>query len=476
MTIKHRYVYGFVALIMGISFLGCLTTSVDQRSTTTAAAGAPIAPGSSLPNVILIIVDTLRSDHVSAHGYSRPTTPNLDTLIAAEGVLFHSASVSAPWTCPSNAAVMTGRSASAVGSTWETIGKTIPPGEHTLAEHLYDAGYYTAGFTSGPYCVNGALGFDQGFDRYDDSFAANTSPNKARAEEVNDLVIDWLDNTWVAGLGGTKPLFLFVYYFDPHTWYDPPPPYDTLYDPDYSGPLTPELFGHGQTAKSGELVLSERDLEHLVALYDGEITYWDFHLGQLLNHLNGINLLENALVIITADHGEMLGEHGEWSHAGSLYEEVLRVPLLMRYTGVITPGMKINTPVQTMDLMPTVLDYINIPISDELQALSLRSVIEGTAATNTRSIFSEVDGITDPNHSLYWAAPRDDLRAIRQDEWKLIYHRGQYDGDELYQLKPNSLYETDNLIQQQPDRVRQLHFDLLSFFFPQRIYLPFGQK
>lgn len=471
MKYKWSYVLGIILASIGlvVRLLTFIGAGTPLPATPSAAADTP-------PNVILIIVDAVRAGHVSAYGYERPTTPNLDALIAAEGALFEDAATSSPWTCPSNAAIMTGRSPSRVGATWETINNTVPAQEQTLAEYLHDAGYYTAGFISSVYCMKGAIGFGQGFDHYDDSFSDRPTSDKARAEEVNDLVIDWLDNTWTPTLSGTQPLFLLAYYFDPHSWYDPLPPYDTLYDMDYTGSITPAVFGDGETAMTGELQLTERDVEHVVALYDGEITYWDFHLEALLSHLDTVGLLQNSLIVVTTDHGEMLGEHEQWAHAGSLYEEVIRIPLLMRYSGVITPGLRIDTPVQSMDLMPTILDYAGISLPTNLQAVSLRPLLTSPTATITRPIFSEVDAITDPNHNLYWTAPRDDLRSIRQQDWKLIHHIGRLDRDELYRLEPASLYEQENLIQEEPEQASQLRSQLFQWFALYRNLLPFGRR
>lgn len=467
-----RKIYALVLLMIMLAGLTAVTTLLLAMGHEPDSPHArPLSSGSS-PNIILIIVDTLRIDHVSAYGYSRPTTPNLDTRIADQGVRFE-AHTSSPWTCPSNAALMTGRIPSVTGATWETIGDTLPDTEQTLAEYLHDAGYYTAGFTSRPYCVRGDLGFNQGFDHYDDGVANNL----IRAEELNLLVTEWLSNTWTPIISGTQPLFLFTYYFDPHTWYDPPPPYDIMYDSTYTGTLTPAIFGHGETAKSGDLILSPRDLQYLNALYDGEITYWDFYLGQLLDELESNHLLDNSLIVVTTDHGEMLGEHGEWSHAGSLYEEVVRVPLLMRYTGIISPSLSITTPVQTMDLMPTILDYAAISLPTNIQAISLRPLIEGTASlTPTRPIYSEVDAITDPANPLYWATPPDDLRSVNQDGWKYIHYMSQPDTSELYQLEPTSPYETENVITQEPEKRQQLRWKIWEQFLPNLTFLPIEMK
>jgi hypothetical protein len=292
MTTKRLGLYLVAIMILAGGFVACgatippLYTVVPEMETpgvpTVAEAGVELEETPIIaatfpaltkttpvsPNVILIIVDTLRSDHVSSYGYHRDTTPNLDALVTDMGVRFEDATSMSPWTCPSNAATMTGRSPTSLGASWETIPNTVPQDANTLAEYLHDAGYYTAGFAN-TYCVKGKLGFDQGFDMYDDSLSDHTSAYKARAHMVNDQVTSWLTNTWTSGLSGTQPLFLFIYYFDPHSWYDPLPPYDELYiDPTYDGPfLDPSVYKDGQVVVSGEIVPTEQDVEHLIGMF-----------------------------------------------------------------------------------------------------------------------------------------------------------------------------------------------------------------
>ena len=421
------------------------------------------------PNVVLIIVDTLRADHLSAYGYPRDTTPNLDAWIASQGVRFQNTSSTASWTFPANAAMMTGMRPSSLGATWETISSAFPGPARPLAERMHDASYYTAGFVTAGF-VRRSLGFARGYDIYDDTLA--TRPlSETLAGPLNSLAISWLQSTWVPKLSGTKPLFLQVYYFDPHSWFNPPPPYDLRYDSTYTGTLTPERFQNGEDVLSGKLTPSPRDIEHLLALYDGEIAYTDAQIGQLLNYLQSIHVLDNALVIFTADHGEQFGEHGIWMHGNSVYEEATRVPLMMRYTGVISAGLVVDTPVQNMDLMPTVLDYTGLSVPAGLDAISLRPQIAGRAAAADRDILSEVDGVTDPNAFAYWIAGRVDQRSLRHGSWKLIHQVGQ-DADELYQLRAASPYEVNNQAETRPDLDLELRRDLIKAFGLYRALLP----
>jgi arylsulfatase A-like enzyme len=359
--------------------------------------------------------------------------------------------------------MMTGLRPASLEVKWEEPGSVLPEEIKTLAEHMHEAGYYTSGFVHP--VVGSKRGFAQGFDRYIDSYPPQGPGrwDQVPAGLINGFTIDWLEDTWIPDLSGSQPLFLFLYYFDPHTWYDPPPPYDTRYDATYTGTLTSDVYQHGKVVVSGQIMPTARDIEHLIALYDGEISYWDAQLGQLLAYLQEVHLLDNALIIVTSDHGEMFGEHGKYTHRNSVYEEVLRVPLLMRYTGVISSGMVIETPVQSMDIMPTVLDLVGLPIPTGLNAISLRTLMEGGTMIIGRDLISEQNGITDPSYNGYWLAPRDDLRSIRRDDWKLIHQMGDLSADELYRLQPYSLYETENLVLSEPDLAQGLRQDLLTW-------------
>lgn len=422
----------------------------------TGADGSRPADTADQPNIIFIVVDALRADHVSAYGYERPTTPNLDAFMA-DGVRFAEATSVSPWTLPANAAMVTGRMPSRMPvRDWASLKATIPTDEVLLAEYLQAIGYRTAGFVTA-FFVYPRFGFAQGFDHY------QVLAGSELAEDLNRMTFEWLDENQSSVQ--EAPLFLYVYYYDPHTWYDPPPPYNTLYDPDYTGPLTADVYQHGQKVVSGEIVPTERDVDHLLALYDGEITYWDFHLGQLFDRLEAGGLLENALVIVTADHGQMFGEHGKWVHRNSLYEEVLRVPLFMRYPGVFPPGQVIDAPVSHVDLLPTVLNLTKQPLPDGLDGDSLLPLIEGQpGALPDRPIYAEMHAETDPASLGYWIAPRYELRSVKEDGWKYILEFNHPQGDALFPVQPASLYEQANVITEYPDLTQRLYDQLYEWF------------
>jgi arylsulfatase A-like enzyme len=422
------------------------------------------------PNIVLIVADALCSNHLSTYGYSRTTSPNVTGWIASQGVTFQQATSAATWTFPANASIMTGRSPAQFGATWDAPG--IPADVTVLAEYLHAAGYFTAAFVSAPF-VRGRYGFSRGFDVYDDTAAPSSTSVQGMAAQVNTRTTAWLENNWSFI---TAPFFLFLYYFDPHTWYNPVAPYDTLYDSAYTGVFTGEYYRDGKEVQTGQVPPpNSADVQHLLALYDGEITYWDNHLGQMLTYLNGIHLLSNALVILTADHGDMFGEHGKWTHGNCLYEEVLRVPLVMRYPGIVSPGTVVNQPVQSMDLMPTILDWLEIAPPSGLQAVSIRALAEGSTAS-ARDIFSEIEGVTDPQSWAYWQAPRVPLRSVRRGDWKLIHHVTMPQADELFLLNADSLYETTNQQANEPDLAEQLRQAIAEWFGLRNGYLPFVSK
>lgn len=437
-----------VALIAALAF--CLLTGLSYKL-------QPVsAQASSRPNVIFIVVDALRSDHVSSYGYERPTTPNLDAFMA-DGVRFAEATSPSSWTYPSNAAMLTGRMPERIRmNDWASLNAVLPQEELMLAEAMKNGGYRTVGFVNN-YYLDQQFGMQQGYDTYQRLITSE------KAADLNQMAFDWLDanNPTAAG----QPLFFFMYYYDPHSWYDPPAPYDTLYDSTYTGPLTPEVYQHGQKVVSGEIVPTARDVDHLLALYDGEITYWDFHLGQFLTKLAAKGLLNNSLVIITSDHGQMFGEHGKWVHRNSLYEEVLRVPLFIRFPAVAPVGKVVDTPVFTGDLMPTILDLIGLPIPAGLDGMSLRPLLEGQpSALANRLIYAEMEAEILPSSPGYWIAPRYDLRSVKENGWKYVLEVNNPPGNSLYQLQSSSIYEGANLIADYPQKSQRLNAELYDWF------------
>ena len=323
-------------------------------------------PGS--PNIVLIVLDTVRADHLSAYGYSRPTTPNLDRL-AREGVLFENAISPSSWTLASHASIFTGLLPHQNGADWAA---PLPAGPHTLAEVLRSRGYTTAGFAANfNYCQKG-WGMARGFDTYVDisnSFRHNLAGTllgtaliqpayqrfcrfdyfeRENAEEVNQDVFDWFRRR------PKQPYFLFINYFDTHVAYLTEPPYDHRFGK-ISETAVHKLFDVLQTDDPAEGI-SPQERASLINGYDDCLAYLDAQVGRLLDSLRNSRESKNTIVIVTADHGEAFGEQGWYSHGYNLYREALHVPLIIAGSGV-PHGVQIEHLVRTRDLFSTVLDF-----------------------------------------------------------------------------------------------------------------------
>jgi arylsulfatase A-like enzyme len=297
-------------------------------------------------NVILISFDALRADHLSSYGYFRETSPNIDRL-AQEGVLFRNTIAQAPYTVSSHMSLLT-----SLYPSFHTVNTLeegyLPPFIPTLAEILYNNGYRTWSTTGGGQ-IHHRFGFSKGFE----TSIENQAREKDVERKVNEI-INFLENE------RDNNLFIFLHTYKVHSPYSPQPPFDTLFDPDYQGPID----GAIETLRkinTNEIPCSERDKEHIIALYDGEIRDADKGLARLIDYLERTSLAKNTLIIITADHGEEFGEHGKiGAHSHTLYDELLKVPLILRLPGVLPEGKAIATQVQSIDILPTILDITGV--------------------------------------------------------------------------------------------------------------------
>lgn len=319
-------------------------------------------------NIILISLDTLRADHLSCYGYARDTTPNLDEL-TAESLLFQNAFSPAPWTLPAHGSVFTGLYPSFhnayIPPDYTGIIDALSPLNYTLAEMLKDAGYDTAGFASCIF-VGERYGFDQGYDIYDESW-------KYSADKITKKGIDWLAKR------GEKPFFLFLHYMDIHN-YESPLPHNQMYeDPRYDGKLKGSHFA--SISRNEYYHLSEDDLSYALAKYDGAIRYVDSELARLFTTLKKQGKFDSSFIVIFSDHGEEFWEHGGTGHSYTLYNEVLKVPLIIKLPKKWQSSMKknlISNNVGLIDIVPTLLDYLNLEVKNPaFQGISLKNIIEG---------------------------------------------------------------------------------------------------
>jgi len=322
-------------------------------------------------NVIFILLDTLRADHLSAYGYGKETTPSL-AAFAREGVLFEQARSQAACTFPSVNSILTSRwPAVFLGQPGGRMG--IPEGIAALPEILGGRGYRTIAVSASPIVRrspsqhNAHGGFARGFELFDETCFHR------RADCVNRRARRYLNHV-------SEPLFLYLHYMDAHSVYEPPSPYrERFVEPYPEGrswvvegnlrPLQLSLAGKGPHVE-----VSARDMSFLRGLYDGEIAYLDSQLGALFADLEARGLFERSIVIVAADHGEEFMEHGRIFHCELLFDSSIHVPLLVRAPGLERRG-RISALVQNLDIAPTILDYLGLAADPKFEGVSLRPLI-----------------------------------------------------------------------------------------------------
>lgn len=410
---------------------------------------APAPP----PSFLILVIDALRADHVSAMGYARDTTPTLDRL-ASQGVLFTRNTSPSSYTLASVPSIFTALYPSAHGVLRHGRKRTdvLSDAFTTLAEALKQRGYSTAAFMPNP-SLNRKFNFIQGFDVYrDDALLWRTgrSPQEyfETARKINHAALEWL-----GGLAG-KPFLLYLHYRDTHGPYVPPDPYDDLY---WKAPADGARDGMRKLTAAEYRVLPEYlrldgdhgVLDYYLAQYDGEIRYTDDQIGDFLAVLEKRGLLANTVIFVTADHGESFLEHGTWNHGTGLYEEELHTPLVLVDPAARHGGLRIDAPVQTLDIYPTILERLGEPVPGELQGRSLLGVAEGRIPAR-EAVFSEGKGRNGA-----------DLAAIRAGRWKLIRER-KSGTLELYDLDGDPR-EQRNLAAVETSQVEELHTKLKAF-------------
>ena len=357
-------------------------------------------------NVVVITIDTLRPDHLGCYGYQRIETPTLDG-IANSGVLFENAVSQTPLTPPSHASIFTGLNPPS-HKVRDTGGFTLSASTPTLARRLQERGWDTAAFVSSM-VLKKRSGFDQGFAVYDDAMPRPGDSDQfledavRRAGDTVDHAIHWLD-----GRDGSKPFFLWVHLYDPHVPYNLSAPFSERY--------------------------KDRP-------YDGEIAYADAQLARLMESLRHKSPPDKLLVAVLSDHGESLGEHGEYTHGVFLYDSTLRIAFLLSGPGV-PAGLRIQAQARTIDVLPTIMDLLHGPATG-VEGASLVPLFSGKSADTDISYAETLY----PKINLGWA----ELRAIRTPRWKYI----RAPKPELYDLVEDPR-ETRNVAATHADEVRKL--------------------
>jgi len=352
------------------------------------------------PHVFILLVDALRADRLSCYGAGLPTSPTVDRL-AAQGTLFEQGTAQAPWTKPSVVSLFTSLYGSAHrvnrfppalekdGPSRLTGEDVLPDSFTTLAEVLQSHGWQTLAYSANRW-VDPLFGLAQGFDQFV-ALATSSPPSPAGAKVmVLNLPAEYLnheflknpalapDTAWprfLSRLGfHRRPLFVYLHYMDVHGPYQPPPPFDTRFDADYAR-LPAEPLSASDIQAMHYLYQGVDDLRHYRSRYDGQIAYFNAQLERLLAELKRRGFLDHALLVFTADHGEALRDHQTFDHGTTLYQEEVRVPLIFQGEGVMP--RRSSEPVRLMDVAPTILAYLGLPIPEDFEGRSLLPLLQG---------------------------------------------------------------------------------------------------
>jgi arylsulfatase A-like enzyme len=347
---------------------GCREGAALALLACTVACG-PVEPVTPAPHVVLITLESLRTDVIGVYGGAsptrpdRPVTPVLDAF-AKTATLYSDAHAVTSWTLASHASLFTGLypQAHQTRGPRDRLGDAYP----TLAETLAAAGWYTAGVVSGPY-LRRRHNLQQGFEQWSDEIASPVNP-VAHDDVTNPRMLEALAATLDAR-DSARPLFLFAYFWDPHFDYLPPPPYDRMFVRPGSEPIDVSSF---DTNPAIHPYMKRARLDWLLSQYAGDVRWTDAALGQLFELLRDRGLWDDALVIVTADHGEEFFDHGEKGHKKNLYAETVRVPLLIKYPGQ-REGRRDSRLVSLVDILPTVLVAAGVAPEFPLQGQPLQA-------------------------------------------------------------------------------------------------------
>jgi len=412
------------------------------------------------PNIILIVIDTMRSDHLSCYGYERNTTPNIDKF-SKDAILFKDCYSQANHSNPGHASLFTGKYPISHGAhdpsyymlkqIKNIMSFPLMDEEVTLAEVLKENGYLTAAANANSVWITKKQGFHQGFDFWYNKYRFIYEPKIAtifrklnyfefisrftkiylNAAEINEVVFNWLDKY------GKNSFFLFINYMDPHWPYIPEIPYNKSFPA-----KTKKIYiSNPYKFLRQEQELSEEEKNYLISNYDGETKYTDYHIGILLDKLKSMGIYKNSIIIITSDHGEFLGEHNRIIHGTDLYDPVVKVPLIIKPHKSYKGQLFNKNTVQLIDVFPTILNMIAVPIPDDVQGTSLTKDTE-------HDIISE-------NYN-DWG--KRDIISLVKDNYKFILST---DGShELYNLEKDP-GEINNLIDKESEIYESLKNELL---------------
>jgi arylsulfatase A-like enzyme len=377
------------------------------------------------PLAIIYLVDTLRADHTGVYGYPRRTTPELDAF-AGDAVVFDAAIVHASWTKPSVASILTSRLPGQHRAV--QLRDPLDASNVTIAQRLDERGWATGAAIANSVIYGAESEFDRGFD----VFAGLHGDEDRRSKLVGaDVVVD----SALAFLRSRRgmPTFLYVHTMDPHVPYEPPPPFDRMFEPF----PTDEHPAHDPRTDYREPL----DRERMIGQYDGDVAFGDREFGRFVRELKAAGLYEDALVVFLADHGEEFLDHGRWLHGRSLFDELIRVPLVVKFPNQRWAGRRVSEQVQGVDVVPTVLEAMGQPLPGDLAGQPLQRALAGTA--KPRAALAEI------SHRGFVA------HGVRTEGDKYI-RRFSPDDDELYFDLARDPKEKTSIADRNPRRVRLL--------------------
>lgn len=404
-------------------------------------------PAQPTSNVVLFVLDTVRRDALGCYANRPDLTPRIDA-VADEAVRFEHAVSTSGWTVPAVASLMTGAWPTVHGSSGKGISITPMRLELPVAAEIFKkAGYATVGYGNSSF-VSPALGVDRGFDVFDHNYGVNWDAR--RADATITAAISELNKR------RDKSTFYFIHLFDPHLHYDPPGEYATMYTAgrnDPPPPLSLEAVKMLQLGEDAEEPPAVEDQRYVRGVYDGEVSFMDAHIGRFIDELKALGLYESTTIIFVADHGEEFWDHGGFEHGHTLYDELVMVPLILKFPSDVLPSARVVQPqVRLIDVMPTVFDALDIEVPESFAGESLMPVIRGGSSKDLMA-FCE---------STLYGAPQ---IAVRGAQYKYILAFNEEGGavGALYDWR-NDPGETVNLEEDMPRVASRMRTDLMEWF------------
>ena len=458
------FVVGLIAIIF-VGFFGAGRSTSFGVVLSMSALSLPLWSGgveaevdvsapSNAPNLLLVTMDTARADYMGAYGAvglvdgeEVSPTPVFDQL-ASRGAIFTNATAQIAVTGPSHLGILSGFGPWSHGNLLN--GVPIPTETTLIQERLYESGYSTGAFVSA-YVLEGKLGFDRGFQTYDDDFSTPHGSSRLLTSKLMSMVNRRLNpNELLERIGGDTvdsalswldtmegPWMLWVHLFDPHGPYEPPAPYDTMFYGD-GDPRDPENSSMEQVEDVAvyleQSLQGITDLDWVTSQYMGEIAYTDRQLGRLIEGVQARGELNETLVVVTGDHGESLGDNGVWfNHGDDLYDASTQVPLLMFWPDVVSAGAVLSSPVEHTDIAPTVLDLMGLSPIDGVDGQSLEPLFRGLGGrSNTRGVCYDRRANVAAREAGALVRPTLRMASLRTSE-SLYVHRESVDHlDEMY--------------------------------------------